>query len=184
MSPRYRMALRPFYPCNPWVTSRGPLRIFDQDFGNVLDVDDLLHPIISLSTLNRHLQPRHGPLVEDSGRSRVEMDKDGYKILVGVQHFAPEEIEVKHVGDNVIVEGKHEETEDEHGYVSRHFIRRYVLPKGVDPDALTSSLSSDGILTITAPKVELTEKGKVRRISIKQTGKPAIKHVEKKAKKK
>lgn len=59
---------------------------------------------------------------------------------------------VKVVGNNVTVEAKHEEKQDEHGYISRHFVRRYVLPASHDGSQVTSSLSSDGVLTITAPK--------------------------------
>lgn len=42
--------------------------------------------------------------------------------------------------------------QDEHGYVSRQFIRKYKLPVGVDTGAFTSSLSSDGVLTISASR--------------------------------
>jgi len=69
-----------------------------------------------------------------------------------VQQFSPEEMTVKVVGNNVTVEAKHEEKQDEHGYISRHFVRRYVLPASHDATRVTSSLSSDGVLTITAPK--------------------------------
>ena len=55
-------------------------------------------------------------------------------------------------GTAVVVEGKHEERADDHGYISRHFVRRYVLPEHYNMEQLNSSLSSDGVLTITAPK--------------------------------
>lgn len=41
--------------------------------------------------------------------------------------------------------------QDEHGYISREFHRRYMIPKGVDPAAIVSALSPDGVLSITAP---------------------------------
>lgn len=54
---------------------------------------------------------------------------------------------------SIIVEGKHEEKQDEHGFVSRQFSRRYVPPsKDIDIDNIVSSLSSDGVLTISVPK--------------------------------
>ena len=74
------------------------------------------------------------------------------QVILEVQQFSPEEITVKTVGNQVIVEAKHEERQDEHGFVSRHFVRRYVLPPSHDVFNITSSLSSDGVLTITAPK--------------------------------
>lgn len=42
--------------------------------------------------------------------------------------------------------------QDDHGFISREFLRKYRVPAGVDPANITSSLSSDGVLTITAPR--------------------------------
>lgn len=90
-----------------------------------------------------------------------------------VQHFRPDEITVRTKGENTIeIEGKHEEKPDEHGYVSRHFVRRYVLPRGHDINQVQSNLSSDGVLTITAPKID-DEVKEQRTVPIQQTGKPS-----------
>lgn len=40
--------------------------------------------------------------------------------------------------------------QDEHGYIAREFHRRYRLPSGVDPAAVTSALSPEGVLSIQA----------------------------------
>ena len=40
--------------------------------------------------------------------------------------------------------------QDEHGYIAREFHRRYRLPPGVDPAAVTSALSPEGVLSIQA----------------------------------
>ena len=69
-----------------------------------------------------------------------------------MQQFSPSEITVKTVGDSVLIEGKHEEKPDEHGFISRQFQRRYLLPDGVRPEDVQSSLSSDGVLTVSAAK--------------------------------
>ena len=83
------------------------------------------------------------------------------------------------VAKNVVtVEGKHEEKEDEHGFISRHFVRKYVLPEDHDADKIESKLSTDGVLTITAPRVKAAvEEG--RSVPVIQTGQPT-KAVEKK----
>lgn len=94
-----------------------------------------------------------------------------FQINLDVQHFTPEEIHVKVVDHSIIVEGKHEEKLDEHGYVSRSFTRRYVIPKNHNIDHVESKLSSDGVLTITVPKHEAIE-GNVRKIPITHTGAP------------
>jgi crystallin alpha B len=71
----------------------------------------------------------------------------------------------------LLVTGKHEEKPDEHGFVSRHFTRRYALPKDVDIKELQCNLSDKGpsarvhfartasfagILTLQAPRKQLT----------------------------
>jgi crystallin, alpha B len=102
--------------------------------------------------------------------SKITVDKDKFQVNVDVQHFAPEEINVKVLNDHVVVEGKHEEKRDQHGYVSRQFIRKYTLPQGCLPDTVESKLSSDGVLTITAPKVLPLPSSGERIIPITHTG--------------
>lgn len=72
-----------------------------------------------------------------------------------MQQFKPEEITVKTTDEHIIVEGKHEEKPDEHGQISRHFVRLYQLPKDIIADDIKSTLSSDGVLTVTAPLKEV-----------------------------
>lgn len=86
-----------------------------------------------------------------------------------MQQFAPEEITVKASNNSIVVEGKHEEKQDEHGFISRQFTRRYILPTGYDVADLVSTLSSDGVLTITAPKRPPPNNGE-RVIPIMKTG--------------
>ncbi|XP_046398287.1 protein lethal(2)essential for life-like isoform X1 [Ischnura elegans] len=172
---RHAMVFRPWFADNPWAPA--PSHLFDQHFGVGMHMDDLFQPpYIPYHAPPTHHRPwRQLPRADDS---RGAMDKDGFKIVVDVQHFKLGEITVKQEEDSVVVEGKHEETEDEHGFVSRHFLRRYTLPQGVDHQALNSTLSSDGVLTITAPKVKKTPEDNVRTVKIQQTGKPAIKKAE------
>lgn len=87
-----------------------------------------------------------------------------------VQQFNPNEITVKTVDNCIIVEGKHDEKQDEHGYISRQFTRRYILPEGHEAVDVLSSLSSDGVLTICSPKKALPPPGTERVVHIAQTG--------------
>nr|AIA62360.1 hsp23 [Bactrocera minax] len=96
--------------------------------------------------------------------------KDGFRPCMDVQHFNPSELAVKVVDDHIVVEGKHEEREDDHGYISRHFVRRYALPKGFEADKVVSTLSSDGVLTVSVPKPAIEDKSNERVIQIQQTG--------------
>lgn len=76
---------------------------------------------------------------------------------------------VKTKDNYVIVEGKHEEKQDEHGFISRHFVRRYMLPKGHESADVVSSLSSDGVLTITAPTKNIPPVDNERVVPITQS---------------
>jgi HSP20 family molecular chaperone IbpA len=92
------------------------------------------------------------------------------QVCLDVAQFKPNEITVKTVENSIIVEGKHEERQDDHGYISRQFTRKYLLPKDYDPNTVVSSLSSDGVLSIKAPLPQKLEDNKERIISIQQTG--------------
>ncbi|XP_055533260.1 protein lethal(2)essential for life-like [Wyeomyia smithii] len=174
-----------------WDTPLQTSRLMDQHFGSGLTADDLLTALTSAAAACSALQqtnPRVGynrpwrnsslASRQDSG-STVNMGSDKFQINLDVQQFSPNEISVKAIDNSILVEGKHEEKQDEHGFISRHFVRRYVLPSGHDPEAIVSSLSSDGILTITAPKRALLEPEAARTIPITQTGQPMKKITEK-----
>jgi len=92
-----------------------------------------------------------------------------------VQQFKPEELHVKTVDNEfVVIEGKHEEKEDEHGSIYRHFVRRYRLPKNSKADAIQCHLSSDGVLQIQIAR-EVKELGEnERHVPIAHSGEPAI----------
>lgn len=107
--------------------------------------------------------------LQDVGSS-ITFDNEKFQVNIDVQHFAPEEISVKVVDGHVTVEGKHEEKKDEHGYISRQFVRRYALPQGCLPDTVESKLSSDGVLSITAPTVIALPSSGEKIVSIQHTG--------------
>jgi len=110
------------------------------------------------------------------GAAVVERDDDKYQVIVDVQQFAPEEVTVRTDHRCITVEAKHGQRKDNHGYVSRQFVRRYLLPKGYDIGHVKPSLSSDGILTITAPRLVLPAPGE-RIVPVQRTYLPAIKAV-------
>lgn len=130
---------------------RRPRRLLGQHFGLALTPDDLLTiaPVLS----REYYRPwQHVAAAAKDLGSNIKADKDKFQINLDVQQFAPEEISVKTVDGYIVVEGKHEEKKDEHGYISRQFVRRYALPEGTVPENVESCLSSDGVLTITAPR--------------------------------
>ena len=53
----------------------------------------------------------------------------------------------------MIVLAKHEtKAEGGQSFVSKQFEQRFSLPSGVKPEKITSKLSKEGILTVTAPR--------------------------------
>jgi hypothetical protein len=73
-----------------------------------------------------------------------------------------------------IATGKHEEQKDEHGTISRQFVRKYMIPEQCNIDEVSSSLSSDGVLSIVAPRKEQAPPRNEKSIKIEHTGKPAV----------
>lgn len=54
------------------------------------------------------------------------------------------------VNVQIQVHAKHEEKSDTKS-VYREYNREFLLPKGVNPESIRSSLSKDGVLTVDAP---------------------------------
>uniref|UniRef100_A0A8D0PVJ6 Alpha-crystallin B chain n=1 Tax=Sus scrofa TaxID=9823 RepID=A0A8D0PVJ6_PIG len=142
---------RPFFPFH------SPSRLFDQFFGEHLLESDLFPASTSLSPF--YFRPPsflRAPSWIDTGLSEMRLEKDRFSVL----------------GDVIEVHGKHEERQDEHGFISREFHRKYRIPADVDPLTITSSLSSDGVLTVNGPRRQAS--GPERTIPITREEKPAV----------
>lgn len=121
---------------NDWDTtfqSSRPSRLLDQEFGTGLRRDDLLssfwNPTPSVLR-SGYVRPwRTNDLQRQSSGSTLNVDENKFQVILDVQQFAPNEITVKTTDKCIIVEGKHEEKADEHGFISRQFTRRYQLPR-------------------------------------------------------
>nr|CAD7593162.1 unnamed protein product [Timema genevievae] len=192
----YDMSVVPLMFRDWWDDFDRPTRLMDQHFAMGLRRDDLLsslNPLLPLRS-SGYLRPwRHLNRQDSGGVSSITAEKDKFQsprcecklspvaqfsmsqVILDVQQFSPSEITVKTVGNEVIVEAKHEEKQDEHGYVSRHFLRRYLLPADIEVKDVVSSLSSDGVLTVTAPKKPPPLPAGERSVPIIQTGVPAVK---------
>lgn len=128
-------------------------RIFDQHFGSGLKRDDLFSSSLtrpSIFSRTGYVRPwTNSNLARQDSGSTINVEKEKFEVILDVAQFTPAEITVKTANGSIIVEGKHEEKQDEHGWVSRHFTRRYALPQGYNAEDVMSSLSSDGVLTVT-----------------------------------
>ncbi|XP_047540703.1 protein lethal(2)essential for life-like [Vanessa atalanta] len=147
-----------------------PNRLLDQDFGLALTPDDMLTVVAAPLVSQDYYRPwrQLANAARDVGSS-IKADKDKFQVNLDVQHFEPDEITVKTADGFIVVEGKHEEKKDEHGFISRQFVRKYALPKGCNPDTVESRLSSDGVLTVVAPRQPSALKNE-KTVPIQQTG--------------
>lgn len=132
------------------------------------------NPCLALGAipLNRQLRELEKQLGSVGSSGAVsQIGKDGFQVCMDVAQFKPSELNVKVVDNSILVEGKHEEREDDHGFITRHFVRRYALPEGYEADKVASTLSSDGVLTVSIPKpAAIEDKSSERVVHIQQVG--------------
>ncbi|GAB6026481.1 hypothetical protein CHUAL_012907 [Chamberlinius hualienensis] len=145
----YPSAARETFLHSWWDTPAFP-KIFDQNFGVGLNEEDF--PRSSLFH-RYYMKHRYDETHRNSsGYSEVKTNSDKFQIFLDVNQFLPDEITVKTSGNYVIVQCKHEERADDHGWVAREFSRRYLVPENVDPESIISSLTRDGIICVEAPR--------------------------------
>ncbi|KAL0861533.1 hypothetical protein ABMA27_009048 [Loxostege sticticalis] len=98
---------------------------------------------INVETLN------NSPLLEGEGEAKT------LKLQFDVSQFNPNEVAVKILDNVLMVSAIHEEKTDS-STVYREYHREFLLPLGIDREAIVSSLSRDGVLTIQTPMPKLT----------------------------
>lgn len=93
-----------------WETLDQPHRLFDQRFGRGLRPEQFFPS----SVFDRSPSSYYRPWIEwmkeveeESGWSVVKNDKDRFHVVLDVQQFTPEEVNVKVVNNYIVVEGKH-----------------------------------------------------------------------------
>lgn len=84
---------------------------------------------------------------------KVKDDEKQFEITMDTSQYKPDELKVNVTQNTLTVEAKHtEQSEDGRSFVSKQFLRRYTLPRDCKYDLVSSNLSADGILVISAPK--------------------------------
>ncbi|XP_063586989.1 protein lethal(2)essential for life-like [Penaeus indicus] len=78
-------------------------------------------------------------------------DDQSHKVL-DVHDFKSGDVKVRVEENQVVVEGRVEKEEDDFKSM-KSFCRRFNFPGKVAMRGVTSAMSSDGVLTITAPKI-------------------------------
>jgi len=76
-----------------------------------------------------------------------------FQFVIDVHDFMDVgEISVKAVNERELVVEGHLEKKEDGSKSSKRFLRRFVVPGDIQLEAVTSVMSSDGVLTISAPK--------------------------------
>ncbi|XP_047474769.1 uncharacterized protein LOC125029067 isoform X3 [Penaeus chinensis] len=105
--------------------------------------------------LDRYRQLRSRNLKEENQAVAVTSDDTSQKVVMDVHDFMGGNVKVKVEGEkDLVVEGSVEKKEGGSSVSSHSFRRRFSLPRLTDLSAINSVMSSDGILTITSPKIE------------------------------
>lgn len=94
---------------------------------NTFDLNQNLHHL-SRDELQKLLQPSKlelhlAPAVGESADPRNILSKNAFRVALDVHQFQPNEIHVKTEKNRIIVEGNHEDREDDLGWVARKFTR-------------------------------------------------------------
>jgi crystallin alpha B len=93
-------------------------------------------------------------------------------VSIDTHGFKPEDLQVKVQNNIVSISAKHEEKTSQSNsksYSSRQLSKSFTLPQGCKMDTVSSHLSKDGLLIISAPKPNANSQGAPRKIQI-QTG--------------
>lgn len=100
---------------------------------------------------------------------KVKDDTSAFEVTMDTSQYRPDELKVNVMNGTLSVEAKHvENSEDGSKFISRQFVRKYTLPSDCKHEQVSSNLSSDGVLIISAPKMppQITEAG--RNVPIKR----------------
>ncbi|CAL4087182.1 unnamed protein product [Meganyctiphanes norvegica] len=127
---------------------------FEEAMQSVLNVFESNKQIIDDKQRYRNLRQKE--LKEEEQACSINQDSQQHKIVIDVQDFMEGNINVKAVGDTeILVEGEVQKKIGNSESIQR-FNRKVALSSKFDVTSVKSTMSSDGILTITVPKVEGT----------------------------
>ena len=96
--------------------------------------------------------------LKDAQTIKVQDDDKVFEVSLDTRNYRPDEIKVNVVDKVLSIEAKHEEkSEDGSRFTSRQFFRKYILPAECPADQVTSNLSTDGVLLVSAPKLAIKD---------------------------
>jgi HSP20 family protein len=126
---------------------------------------------LSDSPLNDLLCDLKNETYYDIPKANVVEGKDNFKLELSVPGFTKEQIGIQFQDNLLIVKGSADvKPDEEEKYLTREFglksfIRRFSIPKTVEPDTISASFSN-GILTIMVPKTQEVKEKEPKNILI------------------
>ncbi|XP_047520008.1 alpha-crystallin B chain-like [Pieris napi] len=135
------------------LTYRDPfMRVLEDPF-HVLTKDPFFRdPVKYIKQVTTPLEGEHHGIEGVYADSEVKIDGKKVEVHLDVQNFTPEQIQVKTVGNEIMVEGK-KEIKREDGWTKSHFERRFLLPEGFPPERVECHLDK-GKLKLVAFRSE------------------------------
>lgn len=85
----------------------------------------------------------HPYLPTETGFAKIYVDDNSTKIMVDVVNFSVDEIFVTTENEEVVISGQHEDKEDDHGFISRSFTRRFPLQENSIVDKLRCDVGTE-----------------------------------------
>ncbi|CAL4078838.1 unnamed protein product, partial [Meganyctiphanes norvegica] len=98
---------------------------------------------------------RDTQLREENQAASIEHGDHQHKIVIDVKDFMSGDVKIKSFNNTIRIEGHQENSKQSPKNKSsskRNFCREFTLPGPVNIDSVSSTMSSDGILTITVPR--------------------------------
>ncbi|XP_037777730.1 protein lethal(2)essential for life-like [Penaeus monodon] len=102
--------------------------------------------------MNSYRRVRERNMQQENQVMAFSEDDQNHKVVLDVHDFKSGDVKVRVEDNQVVVEGRVEKEEGDFKSM-KSFCRRFNFPSKVDMEAVTSAMSSDGVLTITAPKI-------------------------------
>ncbi|KAL3081484.1 hypothetical protein niasHT_036548 [Heterodera trifolii] len=101
--------------------------------------------------LDHFFDDRWVPQVRDNAAKLGVDEKGNFTYSVDTSGYRPEELNVSIEGDEVVIQGEHQETVDDET-VHRQFVRRVRIPDGFQKEGLKCAMDDACRMCVTAPK--------------------------------
>ncbi|GMR60767.1 hypothetical protein PMAYCL1PPCAC_30962 [Pristionchus mayeri] len=142
-----------------YAPSRGPAPISNAPFSD-RRYDAGPDPFTSSHLTNGNslmaTRPTYDPYLDNLKSPLIKDESDGktLRLRFDVAQYKPEEVTVKTIDNRLLVHAKHEEKTPQRT-VFREYNQEFLLPRGTNPEQISSTLSTDGVLTVEAPLPQL-----------------------------